>query len=60
MRGRQITARPRPPKTIEGVRYCSDAECETVLSRYNKRTTCYQHTPTRFPRNRGRKRRSED
>ncbi len=55
-RGRSVLARPRPPKVIEGKRLCTEAGCETVLSRYNKRATCSIHTPTHFPRNRGRKR----
>lgn len=55
-RGRSVLSRPRAPKTIDDERTCADADCETVLSRYNKRATCSIHTPTHFPRNRGRKR----
>lgn len=55
-RGRTVLSRTRAPKTIDGKRTCADPECETVLSRYNKRATCSIHTPTHFPRNRGRKR----
>lgn len=55
-RGRSVLSRPRPPKTIDDKRTCADSDCETVLSRYNKRATCSIHTPTHFPRNRGRKR----
>ena len=55
-RGRSVLARSRPPKAVDGRRLCTEEECETVLSRYNKRLTCSIHTPTHFPRNRGRKR----
>ena len=59
-RGRSVISRPRAPKAIEGKRLCAEPDCETVLSRYNKRTTCSIHTPTHFPRNRGRKRKTEE
>lgn len=59
-RGRSVLSRPRPPKAIEGTRLCAEDGCDTVLSRYNKRTTCSVHTPTHFPRNRGRNRRKAD
>ena len=55
-----MLSRPRAPKAIEGKRLCMEPGCETVLSRYNKRATCSIHTPTHFPRNRGRKRKRED
>jgi hypothetical protein len=54
MKGNRVQAKLRAPKQTDGTRVCEDDTCETVLSRYNKRSHCYAHTPTRFPRLRGR------
>jgi hypothetical protein len=43
----------RRPKTKSAGRVCLEERCSTVLSRYNVRETCFQHTPVRFPRVRG-------
>jgi hypothetical protein len=43
----------RRPKTKAAGRVCLEDRCSTVLSRYNTRETCFQHTPVRFPRVRG-------
>lgn len=44
----------RRPKTVDGFRVCAMDECDTRLSRYNRRQTCHAHTPVRYPRIRGR------
>jgi len=54
MKGNRVQGKLRAPKQTEGTRVCEHDPCETVLSRYNKRSHCYAHTPTRFPRLRGR------
>jgi hypothetical protein len=54
MKGNKVQGRTRAPKQLDGIRVCEHDGCETLLSRYNKRTHCYTHTPTRFPRLRGR------
>jgi hypothetical protein len=51
--GRRFTGKRRAPKAIEEQRICSDPECDTVLSRYNRKTTCHVHAPVKFPRVRG-------
>ena len=43
----------RRPKTKALGRVCAASGCSTVLSRYNVRQTCHPHSPTRFPRVRG-------
>lgn len=43
----------RRPKTIDDIRHCATNDCETKLSKYNKGPFCYNHSPVRFPRNRG-------
>ncbi len=43
----------RRPKQFDDRRDCADSECETMLSRYNSGPFCYNHSPARFPRNRG-------
>jgi hypothetical protein len=54
LKGKRILGSSRAPKQIQGQRQCSQAGCDTALSRYNKRDFCYAHAPTRFPRLRGR------
>jgi hypothetical protein len=54
LKGNKPQGRTRAPKQLDGHRKCEHDPCETLLSRYNKRTYCYAHTPTRFPRLRGR------
>ena len=44
----------RPSRRYDKDRVCSDPECETRLSQYNRRDHCYAHAPVRFPRVRGR------
>ena len=52
--GRRLTGKRRAPKAVDGRRVCSNPKCDTVISRYNKKTTCYTHSPVKFPRVRGR------
>ena len=52
--GRRPLGRRRAPKAIDEQRVCADVECDTVLSRYNRKVTCHVHAPIRFPRVRGR------
>jgi hypothetical protein len=54
MKGNRVQGKLRAPKQTDGTRVCESDTCETVLSRYNKRSYCYAHAPTRFPRLRGR------
>ena len=54
MKGNRVQGKLRAPKQTDEMRVCENDTCETVLSRYNKRSHCYAHTPTRFPRLRGR------
>ena len=52
--GRRPAGRRRAPKAVDERRVCADSGCVTVLSRYNKKTTCHVHSPIKFPRVRGR------
>jgi hypothetical protein len=52
--GRKVAGKRRRPKTVDGLRVCSDSSCVTRLSRYNRNGTCHVHSPIHFPRVRGR------
>lgn len=54
LKGKRILGSSRAPKQVDDVRTCARSDCETTLSRYNRREYCYAHAPTRFPRLRGR------
>jgi len=54
LKGKRIMGSSRAPKQVSDLRCCAKTECETTLSRYNKREYCYAHAPTKFPRLRGR------
>lgn len=54
MKGRRILGSSRAPKADAVARTCNKDDCETLLSRYNRRDYCYTHAPTKFPRLRGR------
>lgn len=54
MKGRRIMGSSRAPKTYSSERTCANEDCDTVLSRYNRREHCFAHAPTKFPRLRGR------
>lgn len=44
----------RAPSQSSTGRICVDPGCSTELSIYNRRDTCFSHSPLRFPRTRGR------
>ena len=54
LRGNRVRGRLRAPKATDERRVCIQTECDTVLSRYNKREFCYAHAPVKVPRIRGR------
>ncbi len=54
LKGRRIHGGIRPSRSVEGERRCSQSDCDTKLSRYNKREFCHAHAPVKFPRVRGR------
>ena len=54
LKGKRIMGASRAPKAVAEARACAKGDCETTLSRYNKREYCYAHAPTKFPRLRGR------
>ncbi|MEX2322168.1 MAG: hypothetical protein WEA29_00110 [Acidimicrobiia bacterium] len=54
LKGNKVQGKLRAPRALDEIRRCESDGCETLLSRYNKRTYCYAHAPTRFPRLRGR------
>lgn len=53
LRATRLGSNRRRPRTTDGHRICANAECDTVLSRYNSSDTCHTHRPIRFPRVRG-------
>lgn len=52
--GRRFTGKRRAPKAVDERRVCASKKCETVLSRYNRKSFCHVHAPIKFPRVRGR------
>jgi len=54
LKGKRIVGSTRAPKAVLELRSCARKDCETTLSRYNKREFCYAHAATKFPRLRGR------
>jgi hypothetical protein len=55
IKGSRALALPRANKTAPEGRVCAQSECETRLSRYNKRDKCWAHAEMKVPRLRGRK-----
>ena len=54
VKGASIKGVNRPSKDFGAGRVCKDRDCETKLSRYNKRDFCFAHAPVKYPRVRGR------
>ena len=52
--GDSVRPRGRAPKRMAAERVCIESDCATKLSTYNRRDTCFLHSPVRFPRTRGR------
>lgn len=44
------------PRQAAAGRLCAEPGCITVLSRYNRKTTCWLHSPVEIPRGRRRAR----
>lgn len=53
LRGSRPRELPRPSRTYGTGRVCAHEGCDTRLSRYNKATHCFTHTPLRYPLVRG-------
>lgn len=53
VRGSMVTRGSRRSAVAKSRRVCVARGCETVLSRYNLRPTCYHHAPVSYPRLRG-------
>lgn len=54
MKGAQIKGVARPSRDFGAGRVCAKKDCETQLSRYNRREFCFAHAPVKYPRVRGR------
>jgi len=54
VKGQTIKGVTRPSKDFGEGRVCAKRECDTKLSRYNRREFCYLHAPVKYPRVRGR------
>jgi hypothetical protein len=52
--GYKVGPRGRAPKSFPTGRVCAETDCSTRLSMYNRKDTCFRHSPIRFPRTRGR------
>jgi len=54
LKGNKLHGGIRPSRKFGEGRVCVDANCNTLLSQYNRREYCFAHAPVRFPRVRGR------
>lgn len=54
VKGQTIKGVTRPSRDFGGGRVCASKDCDTKLSRYNRREYCFAHAPVRYPRVRGR------
>lgn len=52
--GYRVLPQGRAPRKFSTGRVCADRSCSTLLSTYNRKDTCFRHSPIRFPRTRGR------
>jgi hypothetical protein len=43
----------RRPRTFDEGRICANADCQTIISRYNSADFCFRHAPPKFRRLRG-------
>ncbi len=55
VRGSRLYGLPRASKKYAEGRVCAHPDCETKLSRYNRRDKCWAHADMKVPRLRGRK-----
>lgn len=55
IRGKHASRLPRKSRKYNRDRVCSESGCDTRLSVYNRRETCFLHSGTHIPRLRGRK-----
>lgn len=55
IRGSRPQALPRASQQHPEGRICSFPDCDTRLSKYNRRDKCWAHAEMRVPRLRGRK-----
>lgn len=58
--GRTPRGGMRSPRNYAAGRTCQNTDCDTQLSRYNRREYCHVHAPLKFPRVRGRDVRSSE
>lgn len=52
--GYRVREQGRAPRSFPTGRVCTEPTCSTTLSTYNRRKTCFRHSPILFPRTRGR------
>ena len=49
LKGKRILGTARPPKATSEQRYCAKGDCETLLSRYNRREFATPTLPLSSP-----------
>lgn len=55
IRGARTIGLPRRSRRYRDGRICAHPGCNTKLSTYNRRETCFMHSEVRIPRLRGKK-----
>lgn len=53
VKGRSSYESQRKVKQFGVNRICTHKNCSTTISRYNKKETCFNHSPKEYGRNRG-------
>ena len=54
MSGSKVRPQGRAPRRVTDEKICTESDCSTRLSSYNRKDTCFRHSPIRFPRTRER------
>jgi hypothetical protein len=52
--GSKVRPQGRAPRRVTDGKVCAEPDCSTQLSTYNRKDTCFRHSPIRFLRTRGR------
>tara|TARA_R100000742_G_C4165322_1_gene5457 strand:- start:149 stop:340 length:192 start_codon:yes stop_codon:yes gene_type:complete len=54
LKGSRTAGKPRKSRTYGKGRVCGKDGCEKIMSQYNKKKFCFEHSPVTYPRVRGR------
>ena len=49
MSGSKVRPQGRAPRRVTDEKTCTESDCSTRLSSYNRKDTCFRHSPIRVP-----------